>query len=94
MATRTFKIGEYARGGVITVEITKGIVHVIGKNWDFSAGSKKSSNQSNAKEFDRESIAADNPDSKWKVEMALFNLTTSYYSDIIMKWIKTKIQLN
>ena len=53
MATKTFKIGEYCKGGVITVETTAKKVAVIAKDWDFSAGSKKGSNQSNAKEWNR-----------------------------------------
>jgi hypothetical protein len=53
MATKTFKIGEYAKGGIITVEITGKVIVVIGKEWDFSTGSRRSSDQSNAKEFTR-----------------------------------------
>ena len=38
MATKTFKIGEYAKGGIITVETTTRTVVVIGKDWDMSQG--------------------------------------------------------
>ena len=52
MAKKTFKLGEVCKGGVITVEIKGQIITVIGKDWDFSQGSKKGSNQSNAKDED------------------------------------------
>ena len=42
MAKKTFKLGEYAKGGVISVATSKTKVVVIGKDWDFSAGSNRS----------------------------------------------------
>lgn len=92
-ATKTFKIGEYAKGGVITVEITGKIVTIIGKDWDFSKGSRKSSDQSNAKEFTRGTIATTDDQAKRKIEQFLNDLTTSYYSGEILKWIETKVAL-
>jgi len=92
-ATKTFKIGEYAKGGVITVEIVGKVVTVIGKEWDTSAGYNKSSNQSNAKEFTRGSVISDDRDAWRKLYMFLTDLTTSYYSDEIIKWIETKVEL-
>ena len=50
MATKTFKIGEYAKNGVITAITTKNKVTIISKLWDVSAGTNKNSDQSNAKE--------------------------------------------
>jgi hypothetical protein len=38
MATKTWKIGEYAKGGIITVEARGKKVTVIGKEWDFTTG--------------------------------------------------------
>ena len=58
-ATKTWKIGEYCQGGVITVEITGKVIAIIGKDWDTSTGYRKSSNQSNAKEFTRGTVTAD-----------------------------------
>ena len=58
MATKTFKIGEYCKGGIITVEIKGKVISVIGKEWDYSKGSRKSSNQSNAKEWCRGTVLA------------------------------------
>jgi len=95
-ATKTWKIGEYCKGGVITVEITGKVVHIIGKEWDYSAGDRKSSNQSNAKEWTRLTLMLYSPclsaDAYDKCNDFLNDLTTSYYADEIIKWIKTKFQ--
>lgn len=93
VTTKTFKIGEYAKGGVITVEIVGKLITVIGKDWDFSAGSKKSSDQSNAKEFTRGTITADEYDARWKINRFLSDLTTSFHTDNILKWIESKVTL-
>jgi hypothetical protein len=94
MATKTFKLGEVCKGGVITV-VTKGNnVTIIAKDWDFSAGSKKGSNQSNAKEFDREEANMDNESSTRQLSNFLYDLTTSYHTDQIMEWIKSKVDIN
>jgi hypothetical protein len=91
-ATKTFKIGEYAKGGVITVEVKGNEVTVIGKEWDYSAGSNKSSNQSNAKEFSRKVV--DVSISERPLVEELNDLTTSYYAGQIMEWIETKVKIN
>ena len=95
-ATKTWKLGEYCKGGVITVEINGKEINIIGKEWDFSTGSRKSSNQSNAKEWTRLTINLVSfclsADASNKCEWFLFDLTTSYYTDEIMKWIKSKLK--
>lgn len=91
--TKTFKIGEYARGGVITVEIVGKIIFVIGKDWDFSKGSNKGSDQSGAKEFTRGSVVATEENAYRKLSDFLNDLTTSYYADEIIKWIESKVEL-
>jgi hypothetical protein len=91
MATKTFKIGEYCKGGVITVETTAKKVAVIGKIWDYSKGSTKGSDQSKAKEFTRLEVMTDEPDARSKIDWFLFDLTTSYYVDEVMKWIESKV---
>jgi len=92
--SKTFKIGEYAKGGVITVEIKGKIVTVIGKEWDFSTGSRKSSDQSNAKEFTRGMVNVEDSNAYRNTLDFLCDLTTSYYADQIMKWIETKVKFN
>ena len=94
MATKTWKIGEYAKGGIITIETTSTKVTVIAKDWDFSTGSRRSSDQSKAIEFNRKSVVASDNGSKRAVLEFLQDLTTSYYADQIMKWIDTKIKLS
>jgi hypothetical protein len=90
MATKTFKIGEYCKGGVITVEATAKKVTIIAKEWDFSQGSSKGSNQSNAKEWNRLEVSTNSSDAENKLMWFLFDLTTSYYTDQILEWVKTK----
>jgi hypothetical protein len=92
MKTKTWKIGEYAKGGIVTVEIKGKSIAVIGKEWDFSKGSRRSSDQSQAKEFDRETHSVEDSEAERKVLDFLCDLTTSYYAEEILKWIKTKIE--
>ena len=92
-ATKTFKIGEYAKGGVITAEVNGKVITVIGKEWDTSTGYKKSSNQSNATEFTRGTVLANEQDAEWKLSNFLCDLTTSYYADEVVKWIKSKVKI-
>ena len=91
MATKTWKIGESARGGVITVDVTKTKVTIIGKEWDMSAGSTRGSSQSNAKEFTRLTVDTKDSDGERKIDNFLNGLTTSYYAGQIMDWINEKI---
>ena len=90
MASKTFKIGEYCKGGVITVEITKKQIAVIGKVWDTSAGVSKGSNQSGAKEFTRLTVDIEDREADRKLTMFLHDLTTSYYTDEVLKYIESK----
>lgn len=92
--TKTWKLGEWAEGGIITVEVRGKIVVIIGKEWDFSKGSTKSSDQSNAKEFTRGTILSTDSGSYLKIINYLCGLTTSYYADQIIKWIESKVALN
>ena len=93
-ATHTWKIGEYAKGGIITVEINGDKVAIIGKEWDHSAGTRRSSNQKNAQEFDRETVDVNFNGAERKAVDFLCDLTTSYDADKIMDWIKTKVKFN
>jgi hypothetical protein len=86
--TKTWKIGEYCKGGIITVEIFGKVIIIIGKEWDFSTGSRKSSDQSNAKEWTRGTVTADEDNAYRKVSEFLNDLTTSYYADQIIEWIE------
>ena len=92
MATKTWKLGEVCRGGVITIEITKTQVKVIAKEWDYSKGCNKGSDQSQAKEWNRLEVSLSNRDAESKADWFLFDLTTSYWAGEIMDWIKTKVE--
>ena len=94
MANKTWKIGECAQGGIITVETKGKVIHVIGKEWDFSKGSNRGSDQSGAKEFTRRTVLSTDSDSYRKLYDFLSDLSTHYYADTIIKWIETKVTLN
>jgi hypothetical protein len=93
MKTKTFKIGEYAKGGIITVEIKGKTIAVIGKDWDMSKGTRRSSDQSGAKEWTRLEVQSDAQNAHRELDFFLCDLTTSYYAGEIIKWIETKIEL-
>ena len=92
--TKTWKIGEYAKGGVITVEVQGKVITVIGKDWDMSQGTRKGSNQSNAKEFTRIEVNVEQRDADRQLSMFLNDLTTSYYTNKLMEWIESKSELD
>jgi hypothetical protein len=92
-ATKTFKIGEYCKGGIITVEITGKVITIIGKNWDYSKGSNKGSDQSGAKEFTRGTVDTTDDNVYRKLYDFLSDLTTHYYSEQIIEWIMSKTEL-
>jgi hypothetical protein len=93
MATKTYKLGELARGGVITVTTNKKTVLIQAKEWDTSKGFSKGSDQSQAKEWNRLEVNIAEKDSRSKIDWFLSDLTTSYWTDEILKWIETKVDL-
>jgi len=93
MKTKTWKIGEVCQGGIITVEIHGKVISVIGKEWDFSKGTRRSSDQSGAKEFTRGTILSNDNNVEHKLESFISDLSTSYWAGEIIKWIKSKIDL-
>jgi hypothetical protein len=94
MATKTFKIGECCKGGIITAIAMDEKITIIGKDWDFSAGSSRGSNQSNAKEWCREEFTLSEFYSNTYNDLYEFlsYLTTHYYAEEVIKWIKTKVK--
>ena len=94
MASKTFKLGEYAKGGVITVNTTSKEVVVIIKDWDFSTGSNRGSDQSNAEELYRESFSLSNRDAEQNILWYLGDETASYHANKILDWVKTKVKFN
>ena len=94
MATKSWKLGELSKGGVITVEASKTKVTIIAKEWDNSQGYNKGSNQSNAKEWNRLEVSTSSSEAERQLDWFLFDLTTSYYAGQVMDWIKTKTTFN
>jgi hypothetical protein len=80
MATKTWKLGEVCKGGIITIETTKTQVQVIAKEW------------LDSKEWNRLEVNLSEKDSRSKIDWFLFDLTTSYWGDEILKWIETKVK--
>ena len=92
--TKTFKIGEYCVGGVITVNIKKKSITIICKDWDYSKGSKGGSSQKNAKEISRITVNDMEYNSHWKLTLYLSTITTAYYSDQVIEYIENNMALN
>ena len=92
--TKTWKIGEYCKGGIITVELIGDEVNIIGKEWDYAKGTSKGSNQSNAKEWTRLTLDRTEYNAERRCDMFLFDLTTSYYAGQVLEWIKGELEFN
>jgi len=90
LITKTWKLGEICQGGVVTIEIKDNIVAIIAKEWDYSTGSRKSSDQSNAKEFNRLEVETNEFDAERKISNFLHELMHSWAAEEIDKWIHTK----
>jgi N12 class adenine-specific DNA methylase len=98
--SHTWKIGEYAKGGIITAEVkltpAGTQIDIIGKEWDHSAGDTRKSNQSKAKEFTRKTFVLRNNDwqRQQENEMSDFlnDLTSSHYAGEVLKWIKSQAE--
>lgn len=78
MATKQFKIGERAIGGIIKVDVSANVIQIKCLEW----GTKK--------EVKSEMVSTDDPEAYRKLDMFLFHATSSYHADKIMEWIKAK----
>lgn len=94
MAKKTWKLGEVCNGGIITVETKGNIITVIGKEWDYSKGTRRGSDQSGAKEFCRLEDDAEVSGADRRISEYLNDLTTSYHAGNIMEWIEANTKLN
>ena len=93
MASKTWKLGEVCKGGIITVETKGNDVAIIGKEWDYSQGSNRGSNQSNAKEWCRAEFNVKETAGAYRQAFEfLHDLTTSYHAEQILEWIKDKVE--
>jgi len=80
--TKTFKIGEYAVGGKIKVSIPKTLTNIKIDVIDSNFGTGQLVNQYIYYSFDR-----------IRIERDLWQITSSYYTDMITKWITSKWQI-
>jgi hypothetical protein len=76
MAKKTWKIGEYTIGGIISVEIKNKNVHIQCLDWN-----TKESVRSCWFLYDQTSEMDEN----------LHDMTSSYYAGQIMEWIRSQI---
>jgi hypothetical protein len=82
MATKQFKIGEYAVGGIIKVTTNGNCISIQSVDY-------YSKEVIGNYEFDSASNNAER-----EVDNLLNELTSSYYSDLVMKWIKEHVRFN
>ena len=80
MATKSFRIGECAVGGIIKVDITGKVVEIKALDWNTKKAVSTGSAMSDYNNFER------------KVDEYLNDLTTSYYAGKVLDWIKSKIK--
>lgn len=81
MAKKTFKIGEYAIGGIISVETKGKVILVKALDWN------------SREELMSGSAMADEPNAHRKLFNFLNELTSSYYADKVLEWIKSKVEI-
>jgi hypothetical protein len=82
MATKTFKIGEYAIGGIIQVRTTSQSISIDALDWN-------SRQKIMGREFQVRAINVTN-----EMDNYLNELTSSYYADKVMDFIKENVTFN
>jgi hypothetical protein len=82
MATKTWKIGEYCKGGAITAIVENNDITIIAKEYD------------TMEEWDRIEVSSKDMGARDYVLNYLRDLTTSYYSGLVMDWIEDKVEFN
>lgn len=84
MATKQFKIGEYAVGGIIKVDVS--IESVTIQALDYNT---KSVVQTQTFTLNRSFLGAVDSEKYWAMKDFLNDLTSSYYADKVMEYIET-----
>ena len=82
MATKTFRIGEYAIGGIIQVRTTSDTINIDALDWN-------SKQKIMGREFQVRSMNVTN-----EIDNYLNELTSSYYADKVFDFIKEKVNFN
>ena len=79
MATKTFKIGEYAVGGIIQVRTTSDSINIDALYWN-------SKQKIMGREFQVRAMNLTN-----EIDNYLNELTSSYYADKVLNYIKENL---
>ena len=79
---KMFRIGEYAIGGKIQVQIVGKLVSIKALDWETE------------NEVLTGTCLSNDPNSQSKIDTFLNELTSYYYAEQIMTWIKSKTKLN
>ena len=90
MATKTFKLGEWARGGVIVASVDKEKIEISVRDWDTKAGYNRGSSQKNAKEIEHYTYYLNESKLYWNLYSKLADITTHYYAETIIEWLESK----
>ena len=81
-ASKQFKIGESAIGGIIVAIIVDNLVTIEARDWNTS------------KVVQEKSIGITDPNARQQVDEYLNELTSSYHAEKVMEYIESKTQLN
>lgn len=81
MATKQFKIGEYAIGGIIKVTISNSMITIQALDY-------------NSKEVLMSNVYVMTESSYWGMKDFLNELTSSYYAEMVMEYIEEKSNLS
>lgn len=80
MATKQFKIGERAVGGIIKVDAVGKVIQIQCLDW------------TSKKVVQTGTTTTDDPDAYRKVDVFLNDVTSSYHADQVMTWLKSKVK--
>ena len=80
MATKQFKIGERAVGGIIKATVTGKVIQIQCLDWY------------SKKEVQSGTATTDDSDAYRKLWWYLGDVTSSYHADKILEWVKTKVK--
>lgn len=80
-ATKSFKIGEHAIGGIIKVDVTGKVIQVKNLDWNTK------------EEVQSGSCMTYDPNAKAKLMDYLEDVTSYYHAEQVVKWIETKVTL-
>jgi hypothetical protein len=78
MKTKIFRIGEYAVGGIIESTVNKDSITICARDWNTN------------KIISQKTFEVRSYDLFMKIDEYLNELTSSYYAEKVLKWIKSE----